>query len=63
MAVSRSVLVVPLQRRTLRVLVVTQLLGGVGLAAGVAVGALLARDLLDGDAVREPPVQRPHPAG
>ncbi len=40
-----------LQRRTLRVLVVAQLLGGVGLAAGVAVGALLARDLLDGDAL------------
>lgn len=36
------------QRRTLRVLVVTQLLGGVGLAAGVAVGALLAADLLEG---------------
>jgi MFS family permease len=35
----------------LRVLVVTQLLGGVGLAAGVAVGALLAGDLLDGDAL------------
>jgi len=39
------------QRRTLRVLVFTQLLGGVGLAAGVAVGALLARDLLGGDAL------------
>ena len=45
---SVSVLVTALQRRTVRVLVVTQLLGGVGLAAGVAVGALLARDLLDG---------------
>lgn len=40
-----------LQRRTLRVLVLTQLLGGLGLAAGVAVGALLARDLLDGEAL------------
>jgi MFS family permease len=40
-----------LQRRTLRVLVLTQALGGVGLAAGVAVGALLARDLLGGDAL------------
>ncbi len=39
------------QRRILRVLVVTQLCGGVGLAAGVAVGALLARELLDGDAL------------
>lgn len=37
-----------LQRRTLRVLVLAQILGGVGLAAGVAVGALLAADLLDG---------------
>jgi MFS family permease len=40
-----------LQRRTLRVLVVGQVLGGLGLAAGVSVGALLARDLLDGDAL------------
>jgi MFS family permease len=39
-----------LQRRTLRVLVLTQLLGGVGLAAGAAVGSLLARDMLGGDA-------------
>lgn len=35
----------PVQRRTLRVLAGGQLLGGLGLAAGVAVGALLARDL------------------
>ncbi len=40
-----------LQRRTVRVLVLSQVLGGVGLAAGVAVGALLAADLLDGDAL------------
>lgn len=39
------------QRRTVRVLSATQLCGGVGLAAGVAVGALLARDLLGGDAL------------
>lgn len=39
------------QRRTLRVLVGAQILGGVGLAAGVAVGALLARELLDGDSL------------
>jgi MFS family permease len=35
-----------LQRRTLRVLVITQMLSGVGLAAGVTVGALLAEDML-----------------
>lgn len=39
------------QRRTLRVLVVGQVLGGIGLAAGVSVGALLARELLGGDAL------------
>ncbi len=39
------------QRRTLRVLVGTQLLGGLGLAAGVAVGALLGQDLLGGNAL------------
>ncbi len=39
------------QRRTVRVLAVTQLCAGVGLAAGVAVGALLARELLGGDAL------------
>ena len=44
------------QRRTLRVLVAAQVLGGVGLAAGVAVGALLARDLLDGDSLTGLPV-------
>lgn len=35
-----------LQRRTLRVLVVAQLLSGAGLAAGITVGALLAEDML-----------------
>ncbi|MFJ7337558.1 MFS transporter [Streptomyces sp. NPDC101110] len=34
------------QRRTLRVLVASQVLSGAGLAAGVAVGALLAQDML-----------------
>jgi MFS family permease len=34
------------QRRALRALVVAQVFGGAGLAAGVSVGALLARDLL-----------------
>ena len=35
-----------LQRRTLRVLVVAQVLSGAGLAAGITVGALLAQDML-----------------
>lgn len=34
------------QRRVLRALVITQVFGGAGLAAGVSVGALLAKDLL-----------------
>jgi MFS family permease len=34
------------QRRILRVLVVSQILGGAGLAAGITVGALLAEDML-----------------
>jgi MFS family permease len=34
------------QRRALRALVVAQIFGGAGLAAGISVGALLARDLL-----------------
>lgn len=37
-----------LQRRTLAVLVTSQVLGGAGLASGIAVGALLAEDLLGG---------------
>ncbi|PFG42729.1 MFS transporter [Isoptericola jiangsuensis] len=36
----------PLQRRTLRVLVLAQVLSGAGLAAGITVGALLVTDLL-----------------
>ncbi|HST42483.1 MAG TPA: MFS transporter, partial [Conexibacter sp.] len=36
-----------LQRRTLITLVIAQMLGGAGLAAGVVVGALLAEDMLD----------------
>jgi MFS family permease len=39
------------QRRTLRTLVVTQVLGGAGLASGVAVGSLIARDLGGSDAL------------
>ena len=34
------------QRRVLRALVIAQIFGGAGLAAGVSVGALIARDLL-----------------
>jgi MFS family permease len=34
------------QRRILRILVISQILGGAGLAAGVTVGALLAEDML-----------------
>lgn len=40
-----------LQRRTLRVVVASQVLGGAGLAAGVTVGALLAEQMLDRDGV------------
>ena len=35
-----------LQRRSLRILVFSQVLGGAGLAAGVTVGALLAEDMI-----------------
>ena len=35
-----------LQRRTLTVVVVSQMFGGAGLAAGVTVGALLAEQML-----------------
>ncbi len=37
------------QRRTLRVVVAGQVLGGAGLAAGITVGALLAQDMLGSD--------------
>lgn len=40
-----------LQRRTLRVVVVSQIFGGAGLAAGVTVGGLLAKDMVGGDSV------------
>ncbi|SDU25354.1 MFS transporter [Jiangella alkaliphila] len=39
------------QRRTLTVVVVSQVLGGAGLAAGVTVGALLAQKMLGSDGV------------
>ncbi|MFE6968016.1 MFS transporter [Isoptericola sp. NPDC057653] len=38
-----------LQRRTLTVVVASQVLGGAGLAAGVTVGALLAQEMLGGE--------------
>lgn len=37
------------QRRTLRIVMLAQVLGGAGLAAGVTVGALIAADLLGGE--------------
>ncbi|MTD14869.1 MFS transporter [Nakamurella sp. YIM 132087] len=38
-----------MQRRTLTVVVISQVLGGAGLAAGITVGALLAQDMLGSD--------------
>lgn len=43
------------QRRTLAVVVASQVLGGAGLAAGITVGALLARDMLGTDALTGAP--------
>ena len=40
-----------LQRRSLTVVVISQVFGGAGLAAGVTVGALLAQDMLGGEAL------------
>ena len=40
-----------LHRRTVTVVVISQLFGGAGLAAGLAVGALLAQDMLGGEGV------------
>lgn len=45
-----------LQRRTLAVVVASQILGGAGLAAGVTVGALLAQDMLGDDGLSGLPV-------
>lgn len=39
------------QRRTLRVVVVSQIFGGAGLAAGITVGALLAEQMLGGESL------------
>src|SRR5690606_12015755 len=44
------------QRRTLRVVVVSQVLGGAGLAAGITVGALLAQDMLGSQGLAGVPV-------
>ncbi len=41
----------PVQRRTVRSLLITQSLGGVGVTTGIAVAALLARDLSGSDTV------------
>jgi MFS family permease len=43
------------QRRTLAVVVASQVLGGAGLAAGITVGALLARDMLGSDSLTGAP--------
>ncbi|MFH9405233.1 MFS transporter [Streptomyces sp. NPDC017638] len=43
-------------RRALTVLVVSQVLGGAGMAAGITVGALLARDLFDSTSLSGLPV-------
>lgn len=45
-----------LHRRTLTVVVVSQVLGGAGLAAGLTVGALLAQDMVGGDSLAGVPV-------
>ncbi|WP_348789038.1 MFS transporter [Leifsonia sp. NPDC080035] len=44
-----------LQRRTLTVVAVSQVLGGAGLAAGITVGALLAQQLVGGDGLAGAP--------
>lgn len=48
--------VAALQRRTLWVVTVSQMFGGAGLAAGVTVGALLAKDMMGGDSVAGLPI-------
>ncbi|VEF49154.1 putative permease [Bacillus freudenreichii] len=45
-----------LYRRTLWIVVISQIFGGAGLAAGVTVGALLARDMLETDSFAGVPV-------
>lgn len=45
-----------IQKRTLAVVVVSQVLGGAGLAAGVSVGALLAKEMLGAESLAGLPV-------
>ncbi|GAA4482734.1 MFS transporter [Rhodococcus olei] len=45
-----------LQKRTLAVVVVSQVLGGAGLAAGITVGALLAQQMLGSDGLAGAPI-------
>ena len=45
-----------LYRRTLLVVVISQIFGGAGLAAGITVGALLAQDMLGTDSLAGLPV-------
>lgn len=45
-----------LQRRTLWIVTVTQMFGGAGLAAGVTVGALMAKEMLGGNSTAGLPV-------
>jgi MFS family permease len=47
---------VRVQRRTLAVVVLAQVLGGAGLAAGVTVGALLAQDMLGSEGLAGVPI-------
>ncbi|MGC0272794.1 MFS transporter [Pseudactinotalea sp. Z1739] len=47
---------VRVQKRTLTVVVVSQVLGGAGLAAGITVGALLAQEMLSRDGLEGLPV-------
>jgi MFS family permease len=55
-ALDRAVDRAAVQRRTLRVVVASQVLGGAGLAAGITVGALLAQDMLGGTGAAGLPV-------
>lgn len=45
-----------LYRRTLMIIVISQIFGGAGLAAGLTVGALLAQDMLGTDGLAGVPV-------
>lgn len=45
-----------IHRRTLIVVIASQILGGAGLAAGISVGALLAQDMLGSDALSGLPI-------